>query len=213
MFHFIFAVVCLRQHYCSQYYNVKKIIILIIAGIYITGCKQKISVPKPPQIQPQKNFFPVTQYLLGQIKELKSLPVTPLKVTTFNSKSDSVWIKREEINSFILPFITPEIDSVSLSKYFSERSFLDQTINAFTFSYDPVTQLPDSIIIKHWDVYVDPDNNEVKRIYIIKQLNKNDSPQTIQLTWKSGNYCQVTTILEKEGTAAEIKEEKLIWNF
>lgn len=190
-----------------------KIILFLIAGFTIAGCKQNKLVRETQKINKPNNFFPVTQYLLGQIKQFDSLPVTPLKITTVNGSADSVWMKKEQIKSFTLPFIYPVIDSVSLSKYFSEKSFLNQTINAFTFSYDPVSKLPDSITVKHWDVYVDPDDNSVKRIYIMKQLYLGNSTQIFQLTWKSGNYCQVTTVLEKEGSASKVKEEKLIWNF
>lgn len=159
------------------------------------------------------SFFPVTKYLLGQVKELDSLPVTPLKITTINNRKDSEWIKREGIRLFVQPFVTPVIDSVTLYKYFAEKSFLDQTINAFTFSYDPTGLLPASLQIKRWDVYIDPHTNKVSRIYIVKQSNNDTILKTIQLTWKSGYYCQVTTITEKKEEAPKIKEEKLIWNF
>ena len=187
--------------------------ILFVTGIIIPGCNQK-KVPSGPQQanQNKNNFFPVTQYLLGQLKELDSLPVTPLKITSINGKTDSMWLKRKEIRSFAQPFLTPVIDSAGWNKYFTEKSFLDQTINAFTFSYDPIKQLPDSIELKRWDIYVDPATNMVKRLYIVKQLNTMP-PQTVQLTWKQGHYCKITTITEKPGLSPQIKEEQLIWNF
>jgi len=191
----------------------KKFLFSAIITIVITSCEQK----KTNRFQQEtntnaNNFFPVTQYILGQIKELDSLPVTPLKVTTINGKADSVWIKREEIRSFIQPFITPVIDSITLHDYFSEKSFLDQTINAFTFSYEPVKPLPDSIELRRWDIYVDPQSNKVTRIYIVKQTNTTPM-KTIQLTWKSGYFCKITTITENGNSDQDVKEQELIWNF
>ena len=187
--------------------------IFFLPGVIITGCHhKKIQDQQQKADQNKNNFFPVTQYLFGQLSELDSLPVTPLKITSMNGKTDSVWLKREEIRSFVRPFLTPVIDSISWNKYFTEKSFLDQTINAFTFSYDPIKQLPDSIELKRWDVYVDPATNMVKRIYIVKQLNTMP-PQTIQLIWKQGYYCKITTVTEKAGLPPQIKEEQLIWNF
>ncbi len=192
----------------------KNILLLFIATLFILTCKQKKVAVLPQQIsQPNNSFFPVTQYILGQLNELDSLPVTPLKITSINGKIDSVWIKREDIRSFAQPFLTPIIDSITCHKYFSEKSFLDQTINAFTFSYDPINKLPDSIELKRWDVYVDPENNKVKRIFIVKQLIDTKISQIIQLTWKSDYYCKITTISEKPGVQPKIKEEQLIWNF
>jgi hypothetical protein len=187
--------------------------ILLITGVLITACNQKKVTQQEKAITENKNnFFPVTQYLLGQLKELDSLPITPLKVTSINGKTDSVWLKRDQVRSFVQPFLNPVIDSISLSKYFAEKSFLDQTINAFTFSYDPVRQLPDSIELKRWDVYVDPATGKVNRVYIVKQLNATPQ-QTTQLIWKQGHYCKITTIIEKTGVSPQIKEEQLTWNF
>ncbi len=192
----------------------KNILLFFTASLFIINCNQKKTTLSQQQAsQPKNSFFPVTQYILGQLNELDSLPVTPLKITSINGKVDSVWMKREDIRSFAQPFLTPHIDSVTWHKYFSEKSFLDQTINAFTFSYDPVNRLPDSIKLKRWDIYIDPDNNKVKRIFIVKQLNDTKIPQVIQLTWKSGYYCKITSISEKPGEEPKIKEEQLIWNF
>ncbi len=184
-----------------------------ITTIILISCNQKRNVQFQQQVAPdQNNFFPVTQYIRGQIKELDSLPVTPLKISTINGKSDSAWIKKENIKAFVQPFLYPVIDSLTLHNYFTERSFLDQTINAVTFSYDPVKPLPDTMQVKHWDVYADPEKGKIKRIYIVKQLNT-DPMQTMQLTWNSDKYCKITTITEKPNLPPEIKEEELIWNF
>lgn len=189
---------------------VKTFLFFAAMSILLTGCKQKVKPFEQETSAGKSGFFPVTQYLLGQIKELDTLPLTPLKITTINGKADSLWLKGEDSRVFVQRFVTPVIDSISYHSYFSEKSFLDQTINAFTFSYDPVRALPASMEIKHWDVYVDPATNKVTRIYLLKQLNDGTS---YQLIWKTGYYCQVTTIIEKKGEAPKIKEEKLIWNF
>src|SRR5688500_3992686 len=121
------------------------VFILLLPAVLITGCNQnKIPYFQQQADQNKTNFFPVTQYLLGQLSELDSLPVTPLKITNLNGRRDSVWLKKKEIRSFVQPFLTTVIDSGKWDKYFTEKSFLDQTINAFTFSYDPIKPLPDS---------------------------------------------------------------------
>jgi hypothetical protein len=190
----------------------KTFFISLIFAVTVTSCDQKKVTSEARKKSEPGSFFPVTEYLKGQIKELDDLPVTPLKIVIINGKRDSVWLKRNEVSAFVQPFLNPIIDSVHWSTYFTEKSFLDQTINAFTFTYDPVKPLPDSIELKHWDVYVDPASNKVKRIYIVKQLNTTP-PQTKQLIWEQAGYCKITTIIEQENVAPRIKEEQLIWNF
>ena len=170
---------------------------------------QKDSIENQP-------FFPVTAYLRGQLKEIDSLPVTPLKITTHAGKIDSVWLKKEDIRPFAEPFLHPVIDSANLKNLFTGRSFLDQTINSFTFSYDPVGKLPDTVTIKRWDVYIDAVKNTVTRIYMVKGMPPNGSApltQTYQLTWKSNQWCKITTLTEKAGKQPDIREELMKWDF
>ncbi len=180
---------------------------LIVFTIF-TGCGND-EKPVPEKVPASKDstvkiFFPVTDYLRGQLHDLDSSSNAPVKITTQNGKTDSVWFKRDAIRPFAQPFLSPEIDSAHLANYFTQASFLDQTINAFTFSYDPAGKLPDTIMVKRWDIYIDPETNTVKRIFIIKRSADGD----LQLTW-TPDWCKITTIKDDKLQ----KEEKMIWNF
>ncbi len=159
------------------------------------------------------NIFPVTSFLKAQLKSLDSMPVTPLKIITENGKSDSLWLKREDLRIHATPFLTPLIDSTTMISLFSEKSFLDQTINAFTFSYDPKTKLPDSVNLTHWDVYMNPQTKNIDRIYMVKEKNDSNANITTQLTWVSNKWYSIRTITQLPNAQPRIKEEKIIWNF
>ncbi len=141
-----------------------------------------------------QSIFPVTEFLLGQLKEIDSLPVTPLKITINNDKRDSVWLKKKDIRPFAIPFLHPVIDSISMQNFFEEKSFMDQTINAVTLSYDPIKKLPDSMKLNHWDIYIDPQKNTVQRVYMVKEEIINEATVTTQLTWKVNKECSIRTI-------------------
>ncbi len=159
-------------------------------------------------------FFPVTDFLLGQLHELDSLPVTPLRTFKINNgKIDSIWFKREDIRNFATSFITPVIDSITMSPYFSTKSFLDQTINSVTLTYDPKIKLPKNISLRHWDVYIDPQKNNVQRIYIVKEFEKNGINTVEQLTWNVNSNFNIRTIEQISGEKPIIKIEKVVWNF
>jgi hypothetical protein len=189
--------------------------IFFIVFLYCSCSEHKSVSLKPTEKDSTQNqtFFPVTDYIRGQLSEIDSLPVTPLKIVTYNGKQDSIWMKKEDIRPFAQPFLYPEIDTTNLKALFIERSFLDQTINAFTFSYDPIDKLPDTLQLRRWDVYIDPKKNTIKRIYIIKETSNKGSIQTLQLTWKSDQWCKITTITEQSGKPADIKEELMKWDF
>ncbi len=168
---------------------------------------------------PEKNteeiqsIFPVTDFLLGQLNEIDSLPITPLKITIVGDKKDSLWFKNVDVRKFAAPFLHPVIDSVSMSNYFAEKSFMDQTINAITLSYDPKARVPDSIKLNHWDVYLDPQKNDVRRIYLVKEENINGESRTTQLTWNVNKWCSVRTIVQQQNKLPIVKEEIMKWDF
>ena len=189
--------------------------VIFLLVLFCSCSEQKPFAPLPPKIDStqQQTFFPVTEYIRGQLREIDSLSVTPLKIITYNGKEDSIWIKKGDIRPFAEPFLHPEIDAANFKKLFTEKSFLDQTIDAFTFSYDPIGKLPDTLQLRRWDVYIDPKKNTIKRIYIVKEINNNGIVQTLQLTWKSNQWCKTTTITEQAGKQPDIKEEQMKWNF
>lgn len=160
-----------------------------------------------------QSIFPVTNFLKGQLREVDSMEVTPLKTVEVDGKIDSVWLKRSDIRTAAAPFLSPLIDSATMSSLFSEKSFLDQTINSYTFSFDPKIKLPDSISLTHWDVYMSPQTNKVTRIYMVKEKKENNTDITTQLTWFSNKWFMIRTITQTQGKKPEVKEEKMVWDF
>lgn len=160
------------------------------------------------------SFFPVTSFIKGQLITLDSLPVTPLQLTTIKGKTDSVWLTKDGLMPMLLPYLIPVISETNFTKYFKETIFNDQTLNAVTFTYDPVSILPDSITLRHWDVYVNPESGNVIKVYIVKKLKENNQIFTQQLTWQTNKRAKITTILDRpDGSMELLKEVVYIWDF
>ncbi|MBS1510625.1 MAG: hypothetical protein JST86_07295 [Bacteroidetes bacterium] len=192
-----------------------------IALIFLFSCNNNSSNAVPAQQNAattdtgqqsaeKPHFFPVTAYLKGQLYEIKEKGLTPMHYITVNDHTDSSYLKLDGLEQAVHEFVTPQIDTTNLTAVFTESSFLDQTINAFTFTYNPKGELPDSIPINHWDVYIDPETQKVKRIYIVKNLNST----ILQLTWQSGEWCKIVTLDKTpDGGSKVIKEEKIVWTY
>ena len=156
-------------------------------------------------------FFPVTAYIKGQLHDIIQKGVTPIHYTTVNNQTDSVMLKFDQLPVQVAEFLHPEIDSASLVPFYKESKFLDQTLDVYTFSYDAKTNVPDSITLKNWDVYIDPATNKVKRVYMVKKIS---ADKQLQLTWQSNKWCKITTIITSpDGTSAIEKEEKILWEY
>jgi hypothetical protein len=185
-------------------------IILAFFVIYFTACSGKENKVVTANISAQtENIFPVTEFLKGQLRVIDSMAVTPLKVVSINGKTDSVWLKIGDIRKNAAPFLLPVIDSANMYALFSEKSFFDQTINAFTFSYDAKKKLPDSIKLTHWDVYMNPQSNSIDRIYMVKE----NADTTTQLTWLVNKWYSIRTIIQSADGQSQVKQEKMIWDF
>ena len=191
-----------------------KLYFLIPCIVLLNSCGNNASETKTTAIsteQEKPSFFPVTSYLKGQLYDIKAKGVTPIKYTTINNHTDSVMVKLDSLNILCKDFLQPEIDSTNLINFFTEAKFLDQTVDAFTFTYDAKKNIPDSITLIHWDVYVEPETSKVRRVYITK---KGGSNKILQLTWQSNQWFKIVTIISnKDGTSTVEKEEKISWNY
>jgi hypothetical protein len=189
--------------------------LIIFFAFIFSACHSSKSPAIVPTIDTGNvtTIFPVTGFLKGQLREIDSMEITPLKIVTVGGKIDSIWLKREDIRPAAAPFLTPLIDSATMSSLFSEKSFLDQTINSYTFSFDPKVKLPDSIDLTHWDVYMSPQTNKVTRIYMVKEKTENGTDVISQLTWFSNKWFSVRTITQSPGKKPEVREEKMVWDF
>jgi hypothetical protein len=191
----------------------KNAIFFFIAALFILSCnndnKEAKSIVQAEETSTE--FFPVTSYIKGQINEIKNSGVNPLKITSINGKMDSSWLKQEEIDSSFSEFITPVIDTANMLEFFTESKFLDQTLNSFTFTYEPKKELPATMSLKRWDVYVNPESNRVKRVYIEKT---GSGTTELQLSWLAGNNARVVYLsTDTSGTQKITKEVLIKWNF
>ena len=181
--------------------------------ILLTACNN--TAPDKPVtqntvVEEKPSFLPVTSYIKGQIHDITERGITPMKFTTINGHTDSALVKFGELDAFLNNFLHPEIDSVNFTPFFTETKFLDQTINAFTFTYNAKVKLPDSIPFTHWDIYIDPETSKIKRVYLLKKGSEN---KTLQLTWESNQSCKIVTIINNpDGSSTIEKEEKIFWD-
>ena len=184
--------------------------LLISISIFLS-CNEKKAINNYGVSEEPGTYLPLKDLILGELAGLDTLQLNPLYTITRNNKTDSVWMKRGDIMKFSAPFLLKGTDTVTMKKFFIAKSFLDRSLNSVTISYDPGGTLPDSIALRHCDIYIDPVTQTIKRIYMVEE-SKDGDHNKIQLTWKPGSSATITTI-GKETNEAQVKVEKMIWNF
>lgn len=187
-------------------------ILSFAAALFFYSCQSAETNPQLKSATDTIKFFPVTSFLQTQLIAIDSLPVTIMYVVTENSKSDTSWIKKNQRDSILKTFLVEEIKQDNLTDFFKESTFKDETINAITLTYDAFGKIPDSIHIRHWDVYIDPDKGKVKKIYIEKEFLKEGIQQ--HLIWQSDQFAKIITLKATEkNKLTVVKEEKIVWDF
>lgn len=193
-----------------------KAISCFLAILLFIACNQKKNATSSAAVTAIKatrdsaaNFFPVTSFLKGQIYEIRNIGIAPVRKITVGDHTDSSYVKPEDLEAVFADFLIPVIDTANLSGMFTEKKFLDQTLNAFTFTYDPLGDKAQHFPFRHWDVYVDPETNKVRRIYLIRNAGP---AKELQLTWQCGKWCKIVTI-NTSGNGNIEKEEKISWTY
>lgn len=140
------------------------------------------------------SFFPVSGYILGQLNNMKSTGGSLKKIMSKTATADTSSASLQELMDSLEVLIQHPIDSIKLGAFFKERKFNDQSIGSITLSYERLPEAPDSIPWKNWDVYLDPETGEVKRIFLVHQV---DVWTKQQITWIPGRSCRLVIIQEK----------------
>lgn len=192
-------------------------VIIFALVFFFSSCEQK-SVSEPADSNAFENmdtskvsptFFPVHTFILGEMELLKQKNKKIYRVEKQNGVSDSVSIGFKEWEKEMKVLFSPVIDSVSLSSFFVENKFMDQSIGSITLTYEPSENKPDSISWKNWFVYINPENQEVSRIYMVK---KNGKHTVDQITWIPGKFCKVITVNEDPNCKLnKTKEQMFTW--
>jgi hypothetical protein len=192
----------------------KKNIGFWVLAITCFACNNNSTESTVPAKTDSIQFFPVSSYVKSQFKSIDSAQVTPMLVTTVNGKTDSVWLKKEEVATHLAAFNELAIYTDNLTQLYKETRFKDESVNAITFTYSPLPILPDTARLRKWDVYINPENGEVKKIFVVQQLQQDGQALTRHLTWEANKLARVTTIASLAGGSSKvIKDVKLVWFF
>ncbi|HRN91189.1 MAG TPA: hypothetical protein PLE75_04140 [Ferruginibacter sp.] len=192
------------------------LLVFCIWALFSCTGKDKVSAPvvstpvAEPSVDTAENYFPVTNYIKGQIAEIRERGLNPLMIVLQNGRSDSSWLRVEDFEKQFAPYLTPVIDTANFKSLFKETKFEDQSLDTYTWSYEPYKTLPDTFTLKRWDVYVSPATSKVVRVYWMKETGKNAQEQ---LMWNSGSSCKMVQLHEQNGNIVVDKEIIIKWDF
>ena len=172
----------------------------LIFLLWLAACGNKKNAPE--QEAAAQPFFPIADYINGQLQGIKKENAKIVRFTTFNGVTSSKLVEFSDMQKEAAQFTSPDITQPPLSTRYKEASFADQSVPNITLTYST----PDrSLEIQRVDVILEPDpeaSDKVKTIYIEK-LKGN---RQLKLLWTADAHFQI--ISNDSGTTIV----KYAWN-
>jgi hypothetical protein len=192
--------------------------VLITTSLLFTACKNN-----PPKntsnagtvkdsVAPQQDFFPVPEYIGGQLKMIDSLQLPLSMSVKVNNKTTLHACTDKELLQWAQNFQQPDISDSALKKQYTETSIADQSVPSVTFIYSTTNTI---LTVQKINVFIKPDpvaNDKVTGVYIEKLFTVHDTIFNQKLYWKTGKNLQVTTEKKINGTVLPVEQVKITWD-
>jgi len=157
----------------------------------------------------QQEFIDIASYLKGQLKYIDSVPHGYLKINVRDSlQPDSVYLTLQQVKDLAAGFLVPELELKKFSKRFEETSFADATLQSITVTYTSVNK---NNSVERVDVYVNPQNGEIARVYLVQNTIAGDNPVKKQLLWTHNKGFTIITTHSGNGQTDSTITEQVIW--
>ena len=188
-----------------------KIGLFILLSVLIGfGCSQKKNSPQQQsKTEDTTHYFQVAQYIQKQIEDVKQTPYFIYKLNVDNGVKDSIAITTPIFIQMAQPFIQADINSLPLKRNYIENIFHDQTTKTFTISYTTPNK---DLEIQSIDILLQEDGQTVKRIFIRKFSNFNDSSAIEQLSWKADESFQINRLVQMADKNERSQQVTVVWN-
>jgi len=187
---------------------------ILIASVAImllaSSCGNNKSEPTQ-NVSEEKSYFPVAEYVKGEIKIVDSLSVGIMKKIIRGSAKDSAFIERPEFHTLANAFTGPDLDKSNLEAKYAEHSFMDETTGYYTFTYQPKEA---DAPYQRIDVLVKPGPtaNRVRSIYLEKSSLQNDTSINERFYWKANTSFSITREKKYKDQQPIVEQLQVIWD-
>lgn len=154
-------------------------------------------------------FYPYTYYIQTEADSLLKTKKTFLGNFTDSSgnKKPQV-INTDYFKNIVNQFTSKDITDSAIKRYFQETVFRDLTTNSIVMTYSTKS---DNSTIKNVDIYLDGNNNNLKRIDLKVLYMKADSSFTENYTWIIGKELHLVKYAEANGKG-KLSRTNIQWN-
>jgi hypothetical protein len=159
-------------------------------------------------------FFPVSSFLKGQVKNVDTSLYRIIKIETENGRSDTSFIKREDFGKMADDFTRlPDIGSDKYYDDYEETQMYDDALESFILTY---TTKEEENEVQRADVMLGRANeegtNDVKNIIVRTVQNKGNTSIEKSMVWYVDQKFIIITKTFTKDKPEKIKKLEVIWN-
>ena len=183
---------------------------IAILLLFFLGCGQSgAGSAMEPETKKEVIFYPISDYIRGQIQYVDTSLLAVIHYTTMNGKTDSSVMEKSEFKKIAAEFLEPNLNDPLIKPKYEENSFIDANIGTITLTYSTIDEKAPL-----WKATVLLRQEDTKPIYIYleKQLLSPDSSVLKKMIWKTDSNCQIVSIIRKPNQAERIIEDKYVWD-
>jgi hypothetical protein len=178
---------------------------LLCATLLIISCKGK-------KDELDKQDISVLSIIKGQINHLDTSFYQIKKIETKDGKTDSSFLKREEVRSFAKDFLSlPDITGKNFNEKYTEEKLIDNSQNSLSIIS---TAKNDELEIRKQIIIV-PINElatgKVQSIFFDRYVENKDSSIEQKLFWQVDKFFQIGTIIVKGNQPEKVNFLKVSW--
>lgn len=176
-------------------------IVLLLTLFFIVGCKS--------EKKENEKHINVFGYIKGQLRHLDTIPYGILKIRQVDTViTDSTFIDIKKVREMVEPFMKLEPDEDYFNDHYTQSVFGDATIGTITVSY---LSKNGRDAIERVDVYANPSNGDIKKVYILKREDEAKKTGKQQLLWTHNKGFSIfESSVAKDGSES-IVTNKVIW--
>ncbi|HTL07894.1 MAG TPA: hypothetical protein VL307_06540 [Chitinophagaceae bacterium] len=171
------------------------------------------SAAAPDSLTAPASFFPVADYIGGQLKIIDSLQLPISKTVIVNQHEALSAATDTELRAQAQQFRSPDINDPALKAKYTQTSIADQSVPSVTLIFSTADT---SLVIQKINVYVKPDpvnNDKVTGVYMEKRFYKADTLYNQKLIWKTDKNMQVITEKKVNGKTLPVEQVKISWSY
>jgi hypothetical protein len=181
--------------------------LLLFSGHFLSCANN--AEKKASSTDENKDFYPVSAFIRQELKNIDSLPVAVFLYTEKDGKTDTTIVDKAAFRVLAEGLTNPDISAAPLRDAFTESVFLDATLNLVTMSYRP--RKDKATAVQKIDVYIHPETEQVKSIYIEKLDVLGDSSVQEKTVWSAGKQAQITRIVSRAGQPDRMENRRFSW--